>query len=562
MSGRPLHVGDRRVEAAVVLAIVLHAAAAAAEQTRVWGVVRDAASGAGVPGATVVAQRVTGNLTSISSGTTVAEVTTAESGAFECSVSSGLSVVLRATARGYLPAQAGQLSPEQRGEPLSVGRDVDLVKRDIYMWRAASISGRVIVDGHPSPRIRVALWRRDELWRTGPRIVAETASSPEGDYSFGALPPGDYSVMVGEPKVPGRAGADIGIGFYPSARVWSHAAVVALSAGQNVEQRDIALNRERTGSVVGQFVGLDGPVRSAVVRVVRVDTGSSDEITSWPESGIASTDAEGRFMFQGIGIGSYVVFAETRDGGVEVRATPPSPMRRDGRDGIGGGVAIIRKDEEAVPPVQWGRAVVELGEGRTPLRLSANEGPRVAVNADVGDKGSEPRDDVMVVLQRRQAGEPGDRVTIRAGTVRAIQPGEYIAFVASRYPLKFGPAGPDNRTGVSHIVSGLHEWTLARQQRGQLRVESGRRLENAVVFVFPVEGRGSRPDECYRALKGGGEATTWTIRDLPVGDYMVAVINEPRFQRDWQDATSLDELAGRATRATVHPDRTNVLYVR
>jgi hypothetical protein len=274
---------------------------------RIAGTIVDADSGRPVRFAAV----------SITASSTEMALVTGDDGAFSFDWLPAGSYTLRVSKRGYLDTAYGQSRPGTD----TVGRRIALANREaverlvIPLSHGGSVSG-VVRDDHGDPiykaNVRVSRW----VMRNGARKL-ETVDSVETDergrYRVALLPPREYvvSVLPSEDAIPegkeDKKASPAGFApiFYPSSLSARGAETLALGLGEDRGGIDLQLKTVRLGRVTGLVLGADG--RPAPdMPIVLIDPEHADV-----EHG-SGTDPQGRFVFEHLVPGTYVVHAGGR----------------------------------------------------------------------------------------------------------------------------------------------------------------------------------------------------------------------------------------------------------
>jgi len=176
----------------------------------------------------------------------------------------------------------------------------------IGLVRAAAVAGTVQDEaGRAVSGIGVHALRRIE---TGGGVRWTTTgltghTDDEGRYRLHGLPPGIYAIAA-HPSDEGTPGARGGPAFYPSGTDLSTAELIELKPGDERHRIDIRMAAAASGGIIGTLAGID-----------QAWAGGRAEVAVVPQSGVglavahAMTDAEGRFRFDGIPAGQYMVLA-------------------------------------------------------------------------------------------------------------------------------------------------------------------------------------------------------------------------------------------------------------
>jgi hypothetical protein len=268
----------------------------------------------------------------------------------------------------YLNGGYGQRRPNGPLQELRLDQGAVVPDAVIALWKGASIDGTVVDEaGEPLVGLIVAAVRRtsDGLLTTGPT----SRTDDRGMYHIGALPPGDYAIVVPQTQVllpqsaldaaaaaapgfllssqfnstgapmPGRPGyvaTGVAIGgvvatslppaagnslmtsgaelrhlyqstFHPSGTTFEQARVVSVGSGDEANGVDVQLIPVPAVAVSGMLLDGGVPVPHFGVRLMPLDSGDGAEVLELASS---ATDAQGRFMFPLVPTGQYRLFAQ------------------------------------------------------------------------------------------------------------------------------------------------------------------------------------------------------------------------------------------------------------
>jgi hypothetical protein len=276
-------------------------------------------------------------------------------------------VEVAAVAPGYLRGEYGARWPGDDGIPVQVGLDMASGPVELRLWRAGTITGRVVdARGNPMADVRVGAFSR-ESWPEERYVgAAESFTDSDGAYRLSSLEPGDYLVAATFPRraVPisawtafseaqtaspqeqadfarrwiasGAPTADVaGVSrgdrlvapdtpgavitaadrirvaattFYPGVVVPEHAATIQLDSGSVISGVDVTIAHSEGVAVTGFLMAPDGPAAHAGIRLLRQGFSAfarQDAVVT--VEGV--TDAEGRFVFDAVAPGTYDLWA-------------------------------------------------------------------------------------------------------------------------------------------------------------------------------------------------------------------------------------------------------------
>jgi hypothetical protein len=176
--------------------------------------------------------------------------------------------VIRATRRGYIPAESGQSKPGRPGHAFEVADDRAMGVVEIRMSHLAAITGTVLDEngiGIPNWSVHIYSARKPT------RHAGQVETDDRGDYRIGELDPGTYFVRSG----PGHLEDNASI-----IPIWSKSAVelkdaisVSLSAGQTQREVIIRPAKGRLFSLSGMLIP---QVPNLATATLVTDTGRRD----------------------------------------------------------------------------------------------------------------------------------------------------------------------------------------------------------------------------------------------------------------------------------------------
>ncbi|MBA3440313.1 MAG: carboxypeptidase regulatory-like domain-containing protein, partial [Pyrinomonadaceae bacterium] len=247
-----------------------------------------------------------------------AKATTDAEGGFRLSnVPAGRYNVM-AVAPAHVPPNESE--PWRAGKFVTIDEGETIENVDIRLVRGGVITGRVTdADDQPVMGEHVTLTRVDKQGQQQPfysnRGPAEI--DDRGVYRVYGLPPGRYTVSVGEAKGKGTMKWGEGRGyyartFYPNETDEAKATVIEVTPGSEAKDIDIKLGRaSRTFQASGRIISSDSnqPVPNHMIGVSAVQgegQQAAHVISGFP------TDAKGEFHIPHLMPGRYHVFADSR----------------------------------------------------------------------------------------------------------------------------------------------------------------------------------------------------------------------------------------------------------
>lgn len=194
----------------------------------------------------------------------------------------------------YLDQRYGAKRPGGRGTALIVAPGQRLKDLEIRLWRAASVTGRVVdEDGQPLKGARVQIGRARRY------VVPEAYTNDLGEYRLSGIPPGSYSVEATYRSPLPMPGPDKDMEmsypplFYPGVRDRSQSRPLDLKPGDEYSGIDFQMTPVTAVRVQGHIAASDG--------LVRVSAGRNSAVAE---------PGTGAFELRGLLPGSYLLCAQ------------------------------------------------------------------------------------------------------------------------------------------------------------------------------------------------------------------------------------------------------------
>jgi uncharacterized repeat protein (TIGR01451 family) len=292
----------------------------------------------------------------------------------------------------------------------------------------------------------------------GNTISRDTVTDADGNYSFGDLPPGTYTVTEPEQPTGTRDGRTVAgsTGGTATAPGTTPSTITGLVLGVNQQSVQNNFGEIPTGSIAGRVYndsndnGLVDPGEGGIANVTVVLTGTDD--LGQPVSITLTTDADGRYRFDGLRPGTYTVTEPTQ---------PPQTLNGITRAGtVGGVVTGVASGRETVPST-IGQIVLplggdsldnnfgEIGDSPDMLVSKSAASPRFTVNniaaytLQVRNGGQQPSRGEYVVHDRLPAGLTLAAAPTGTGWVCTGAVGDTRFTCRSQQVLAAGATSPD-----------------------------------------------------------------------------------------------------------------------
>lgn len=468
---------------------------------------------------------------------------------------------VHASRTGYLNGAFGQrrAAGDHSTITLAYGQWINNV--DISLWRPAVITGFVNDDaGSPMQGVTVRAYRHDR--RAGHvelREVSRARTDDTGAYRLASLVPGEHMVGISGENDRER---DIDVfapvevfapAYYPAAESVAGAVIVTAEAGRDVTGIDFTMPPSTAGIVTGRVdpaSAPEGKVSGVRIFLARPLNPLVAEARVHRILGEAMTDPEGRFTFEMVPRGEFVIEATVRIPSeptslhwahqlpVSAGSGNDDPISITLRPGIkvaGRTRVISTSGRTAVPALKLAMNLVPLFElpGVQPLLVNTTE---------AGD------------FQTGEVLVPG-RYLVR---VEGIPPGWRLRAVTS--------GGMDVSDEGLDLTSGYTPPDLTIELTDQLTLIMGTvrgagPLADAgsTVLLFP-QGSGEMAARRFHSARTSSDGT-FTFRNVPAGSYLIAAVDDAD-AGGWQAPERLQSLARRATPVLLREGEAKVLELR
>jgi hypothetical protein len=553
---------------------------------RIAGSVVDAESGRAVRFATVTL-----------SGNGERKVVTDDGGRFSFDRLASGSYRLQVSKPGFLETAYGQVRPgtETSGAEIPLKEREEIQRIVIPLSRGGAISGVVRDDrGDPVFGATVRVSRR--VWHNGVGTldtVATANTDERGVYRVPLLPPRLYVVSAEPPEDHAkdehasdrRQSTGFAPIFYQAAASAHAAAAVPIRLGEDRPGVDLQLPLVTLARITGVVLDADGRPASAVE--VALDPGSFAD----GREQTARTEADGRFTFDDVVPGSYVVTAgggghrefkvsymklvgDAHELDLELSATRQPAWHLAGGYLLSGNVRVTEGRRENAAR---GMAVADVSvTGGTVSELVLTLEPLRTVSGRVTFEGTSPTPTGLLVTLAATTGSTR-HLNAKLGedgtfSVSGVAPGRYSVGIegqAAPWTLASGTAGgtdvldrmldvPRDRD-VSDLTLAVRDVTT--EVSGTVTDGSSKPAGNRTVIAFAVDetlwAAGTHRIQAVGTTFDGRFAFT----NLRPGTYWLAV-TEPLEPAEWLDPEVLRQLVGGAVPVTLGPGERKVQDLR
>jgi protocatechuate 3,4-dioxygenase beta subunit len=454
---------------------------------------------------------------------------------------------LSAERQGFLRQSYGGRKYNTSGTPLALAADQHVKDIVFKLSPQSVITGKVLdEDGEPMGNIQVRVFKYE--YRNGKKqwVQAGNANASDlGEYRIANLEPGRYLVSTAQRSSPGigyqmpsheplpdTPETSYAATYHPSTPDESSAAPVEVGPGAEVRGIDIRLVKTRVFRVRGRVAGMPEGGRGGPTVLLM----SKDGRRTLPNASPVRPP-ENLFELRGVPAGSYIVMAQSGNGGARAMALQPIEVRGNHVDGLllnlasGGDVTGAVKVVDALAPV------------------------------DLPNLGLMLRPDAQI------AGPPRGKIADGAVLIKNVLPGHYTVAVSgvpdTCYVKSIVYGGQEvHEEGAEIAPGGSFEITLsatAGTVSGSVVDKDGKTVPGAIVALLPKDGppsaiKGNNTDEngafSFAGLKPG-EYLVYGWEDIPPGAYA-----DPEFLKQYEgraQSVKLDASGKQAVQLKVIP---------
>lgn len=500
----------------------------------------------------------------------------------------------------YAPMAYGASRPGRPGTSIALADGQHVSGLSIQLQRGAVITGTVLDHtGHPPQYVYVRAARYQFI--NGERRLVPAGGTggmvdDRGIYRVFGLPAGEY-IIVATPQVttvaptelttaadvarakralaapasvqntpgaqssggvapPAAARRTIALSpvYYPGTAVLAQAALITVAAGEERTGVDMQLQHTPTTRVEGTVSSADGnPLQGVSVSLLDTGAQMTDIMMMLQPNRTARPGPDGRFSFNGVSPGTYVIAARGSIRGQAPRATTPG----------------------TTPPTAplWALADLTVDGNEIP-DVSLTLQPGMTVSGRLQFEGSTPPPDLTRVRAALVAvGTPvnlgvAPAVIDAAGTftLAGVTPGRY-RIMANIPP---SPGGAPRWFIKSSIVQGRDTLDAAVEIRPQQHVEgavltftdspseisgrlqdaSGKAATDYHIIVFSADRSHWMPQSRRVQVARPSHDGSYSIRNLPAGDYLVVALIDVE-PGEWMDPAFLQRVAPAGMKLTL-----------
>jgi hypothetical protein len=460
-------------------------------------------------------------------------VTTDNEGRYEVTGLPAARYRLQVNKAGYVTLEYGQSRPFEAGKPLDLTDGQVLDKIDFSLPRGSVITGRVTDEfGEPFADAQVQAMRYQFI--NGERqlvSVGRTATTDDiGQFRLFGLMPGDYIVRASargnQPVAAVIAAVEEPSGYpvtyYPGTSDLAQAQIVTVALGQELTSVAFPLSPARLARVSGTVMSsTGGPLVGAVVVARPIAGGGAGPMNV---GGGNQVRADGTFTISNLPPGDYTIDVQQRPrnlqnfqiGDLSQLEFASVPLTVSGSDisgltiltttGVTASGRVVFQGQAGQKPNARGMQVSALGQqGRPGMMAFAG---RALGGGRVNDDGTFELRGLAGPQIIRATGVPAGW-TVKSITIDGAD--------ITDGPFEFKP-GDNVSTLVVTLTDRVSEVT------GTVRDTKGAPVADFALVVFAEDARLWRPQSRYVATTRPNQNGTFSIKGLPPGRYLAAVV--------------------------------------
>jgi len=508
----------------------------------------------------------------------------------------------------YLNGAYGQRRPGGPAGTIQLPEGGMMADAEIRLWKPGEIDGTVVDEsGAPLVNLVVSAVRRrsDGSVSDGPT----TRTDDRGMYHFGTLTPGNYVIVVPQTQVllPGNVVTSDALGirrltaagaptptaagvapqvsnalsgtsrdghryvyrstFHPSVTSVSDAQVITVRPGETHSAIDVTLEPSRASVVSGVVLDGGAPVAGFGLRLHPDSVGAGAEVL---EVAWTATDAEGRFLFPDVPVGSYRLEGQRRTripsslspNGQPVYAAPPTAVAEHPGAWISSPVVVGETPvSDLVLTVRAPLSVkgAFVLDGKTPLPSNPQELSRLGQTLNIMP--------VPVPVRRRDPGDGASNVyTVQGFETSGLMPGAHRFNV----PAPVGPwslqsitmGGRDMVDVIFTIDDHITDVVVAfTDQPADISGTVSGAHHNASVYLYPSDQQRwphlTSATHVIRAVSVDSDGRFRMPRVVPGNYLIIAAVEHPMFE--WPESSWLSRASTQATAVTVAAQQKQVV---
>ena len=472
---------------------------------------------------------------------------------------------LSGTKPAYLPATYGASKPGRPGIPLQVKAGEQVTGVTLAITHGAAIAGVVHdQDGIPAADISITAFRSPRPGAPPMLVTAGTTTTDDrGVYRIFGLEPGDYFVAStsrttggGQINVASTAQIDAALKklqqrssqpdsvnasaeapppsalppgayayapmYFPGVASISAATKVPLAAGDDRPGVDFNVLLTRVATIEGSVVSGNGPMPRVIVIINPDGPALPALIGSAPAFSSQATGVGRTFKYTNVSPGRYTIVAESREAADNSWARTQVEVTGDDISGI---TLVLQPGLHLTGRIVFDGSALAPPDDLTKLRVSLSQlnsvGGSVMNGTNMGSPYVPPaviesngRFDISGVLPDTYRFLP---VTVPGPTGWWLRSAIVNGKDVLDAPIEIGTTG--NITGAVLTFSD-RQTTLS----GALLTTSGQPAPSHFIVAFPADRALWRPlARRIQSVRAGTDGT-WTMRNLPPGDYLLAAL--------------------------------------
>jgi protocatechuate 3,4-dioxygenase beta subunit len=447
---------------------------------------------------------------------------------------------------GAAPVTFGQRRPSDRGAVILIMQAGGVVEGiDLTVPRATVVAGRVVDEyGDPMENAGVRVYRiapfKGRRSLVSPPGPSYTLTNDLGRYRLSGVPPGRYliSAVVGQPT-PARGPVADWPGYartyFPGTPLANEAQQIEIAADQDVLNADIALIRERGARITGTaYTAAGTPLQGQVSLAQSVRSGA---LSTPPLS--VRTGADGRFAFEHLAPGEYVLQASAPRGSVWNEGEFASQfvtlngddagvvMRLSAGSTVEGRLRFEDADPPEDPELQLSAVPVELDQAS----LTDDAPARADVHDDLTFQIAGLNGPRRLQLTQAPDGWALKQVLVNGGD-------------ATDLPLAFGTRDQSLRDVEVVLTKRLTTLSVTAQNVSE--------QSDFRIVAFAADAAKRYPGSRFVTVGVPDRDATAPLRGLPPGDYYVAAADRRVFDEAGESGGDLFEsLVAGATKITL-----------